>query len=134
MNEMAEAFQKETGLADLLILNGYVTKEEQQKRYDAQPKLYAPAGCSEFESGYSFEFSLYQNGTFQNFTTEDEHKWIAEHCAEFGIVQRYPESRAAVTEVSNRPEVFRYVGKPHAWYMTENDLCLEEFLALYGVE
>ena len=29
---------------------------------------------------------------------------------------------------------FRYVGVEAAAYMTENNLCLEEFLALYGVE
>ena len=29
---------------------------------------------------------------------------------------------------------FRYVGLEAAKYITENQLCLEEFLALYGVE
>lgn len=130
INELAEAFQKETGLADLLVLNGYITKDEQRKRYEGKPDLYALPGCSEFESGYSFEFSLYAHGAFKDFTVTDDHKWIAEHCAEFGIVQRYPESRKEITGVSNRPEVFRYVGKPHAWYMHENDLSLEEYSEL----
>ena len=138
LNEMATAFEKEKNLTDLLILNGYVTKEQQKQRYEedlrrtgkTESELYALPGCSEFESGYSFELSLYRNGTYMNFTTEDEHSWLTEHCAEFGLIQRYPESRSAVTKVSNRPEVFRYVGQPHAWYMTQNDLCLEEYIEL----
>ena len=138
LNELAAAFQKETGLTDLLVLNGYITKEEQKQRYEAdlqrtgktESELYALPGCSEFESGYSFELSLFRNGNYLDFTTEDEHKWIAEHCAEFGIVQRYPEACKDKTGVSNRPEVFRYVGKPHAWYMQQNGLSLEEYSEL----
>ena len=32
------------------------------------------------------------------------------------------------------PWHFRYVGEEAAQFIMENDLCLEEFLALYGVE
>ncbi len=138
LNALAEGFQKETGLTDLLVLNGYITKENQKKRYEAdlqrtgktESELYALPGCSEFESGYSFELSLYSHGNYLDFTTDDEHKWIAEHCADYGIIQRYPEGSEQATGVSNRPEVFRYVGKPHAYYMHENSLSLEEYTAM----
>ena len=45
-------------------------------------------------------------------------------------MQRYPESSKDITGVSNRPEVFRYVGKPHAQYMAKNNLSLEEYTEL----
>lgn len=127
LNEMTEAFYQETGLADLLVKNGYVTKATQQFLYNMGGEM---PGCSEFESGYTLEFSLFQNGMFIEFTADDAHKWILEHCAEFGFVQRFPEGKADITGVSDRPWVFRYVGVPHAWYMAQNDLCLEEYIAL----
>lgn len=127
LNEMTEAFYRETGLADLLVKNGYVTKETQKSLYNMGGEM---PGCSEFESGYTLEFSLFQNGMFTDFIADDVHKWILEHCAEFGFVQRYPEGKADITGVDNRPWVFRYVGTPHAWHMAQNDLCLEEYIDL----
>ena len=35
-----------------------------------------------------------------------------------------------MTGVSGKPDVFRYVGIPHAWFMKKNDLCLEEYLTV----
>lgn len=127
LNEMTEAFFQETGLADLLVKNGYVTRATQKQLYEMGGEM---PGCSEFESGYTLEFSLFQNGMFTEFTADDAHKWIPEHCAEFGFVQRYPEDKADITGVENRPWVFRYVGVPHAWYMYQNNLCFEEYIAL----
>lgn len=138
LNQMAKAFYEETGLSDLLVLNGYVTRETQKRLYEADLQrtggsssdLYALPGCSEFESGYAFELSLLQNGIFKDFTDEDAHEWILKHCAEYGFVQRYPEGKSEYTHVDDRPWVFRYVGAPHAWYMYQNDLCLEEYVEL----
>jgi D-alanyl-D-alanine carboxypeptidase len=35
-----------------------------------------------------------------------------------------------VTGVSDYPDYFRYVGVPHAAYMAEHNLCLEEYVEL----
>ena len=51
---------------------------------------------------------------------------------------RYPADKSgsadSVTGIIYEPWHFRYVGVEAAAYMTANNLCLEEFLALYGVE
>ncbi len=39
-----------------------------------------------------------------------------------------------MTHVMGESWHFRYVGEEAAKYMTENNLVLEEFVALYGVE
>jgi hypothetical protein len=55
-----------------------------------------------------------------------------EHCAEYGFIVRYPESKKEVYGMSCYPGHYRYVGTEAAQYIMDNDLCLEEFLALYG--
>lgn len=138
LNRMAKDFYEATGLSDLLVLNGYITKDAQKQLYEADLQrtgagtsdIYAMPGCSEFESGYAFELGLLQNGMFMDFTAEDDHAWILKHCAEYGFVQRYPEGKSEFTHEENKPWVFRYVGVPHAWYMYKNNLCLEEYVEL----
>ena len=58
---------------------------------------------------------------------EPECQWMAEHCAEFGFILRYPADKEDVTEINYEPWHLRYVGKPAATYIMENGLCLEEF-------
>ena len=57
-------------------------------------------------------------------------KWLTEHCTEYGFVLRYPKDKQEITGWYE-PWHFRYVGEEAAKYMTENNLCLEEFLALF---
>ena len=61
-------------------------------------------------------------------------QWLAEHCAEYGFILRFPADKTDVTGVMGESWHFRYVGPEAASYIMENGLCLEEFLALYGVE
>lgn len=136
LNHLAADYYEATGHSDLLIREGYVTEESQKQLYEAD--LRATGGTSdvplpgfnEFESGYTFELSLFVNGTFQDFTGEGDSEWILRHCAEYGFIQRYPEDKTDYTHVYDQPSVFRYVGKPHAWYMYKNKYCLEEYTEL----
>ena len=57
-------------------------------------------------------------------------KWLTKHCAEYGFVLRYPADKEEITGW-NEPWHFRYVGEECAKYMTENNLCLEEFIAQF---
>ena len=58
---------------------------------------------------------------------EPECIWMAEHCAEYGFIIRYPEDKQDITEINYEPWHLRYVGIPAATYIMENGLCLEEF-------
>ena len=138
INKMAADFQTATGHTDLFVLSGFVSKDEQKRRYEADLQRtgnetstsFDLPGCNDFESGYTFELSLFINGVFEDFTDEGDYAWILQHCAEYGFVQRYPEGKSEFTHVTDRPWVFRYVGTPHAWYMYKNKLCLEEYTEL----
>ena len=61
----------------------------------------------------------------------DVYKWMAEHCQEYGFIVRYPLGKSDYYVRACYPGHFRYVGVEAATYIMENDLCLEEFLALY---
>ena len=58
-------------------------------------------------------------------------KFHKEHCAEYGFILRFPVDKADITGVMYEPFHFRYVGVEAAQYMTENNLCLEEFVEMF---
>lgn len=104
--------------------------------YDDAAKIVLPPGTSEHQTGLCCDITdvyrslknpdeLSQTETFQ---------WLNAHCEEYGFILRYPENKEEITDVIYEPWHFRYVGEEAARYIKENDLCLEEFLALYGVE
>lgn len=68
--------------------------------------------------------------THSPFKPEGNYAWLQSHCAEYGFVQRYTADKTDVTGVAAQNWHYRYVGVPHAMYMTEQNLCLEEYLAL----
>jgi len=58
-------------------------------------------------------------------------QYLAEHCAEYGFILRYPMGRYEYTGWEYTPNQFRYVGKDAAAYIMEKGISLEEFLLAY---
>ena len=56
--------------------------------------------------------------------------WLRENCAQYGFILRYPSDKEAITGRSEAWH-FRYVGIEAARYIMDNNLCLEQFVALY---
>ena len=94
-----------------------------------------PAGHSEHQTALCCDITDYyheiKNDAIAQIATV---QWLAEHCDEYGFVLRFPQEKRDITHVMGESWHFRYVGVEAAKYMKENDLCLEEFVALYGVE
>ena len=55
-------------------------------------------------------------------------KWLLNHSAEYGFILRYPAGKTDITGVAWEPWHFRYVGADAAKQITEDGICLEEFL------
>lgn len=133
MASMIFDFYDATGLSNILIYGGYRSTEFQQKLYDDdlletgsdESTRVAKAGYSEHESGLAFDFTTYPDYDYQG---EGEYAWFTENCYKYGFIIRYPESKEQITKIQYEPWHFRYVGKPHAYYMTKNNLCLEEYI------
>lgn len=88
-------------------------------------------GHSEHNAGLAADIvcESYQN-LDEGFADTAAGKWLAANCAQYGFIIRYPDRKTDITGVINESWHFRYVGKKAAEYMTEHDLCLEEFVEL----
>lgn len=103
---------------------------------DVAKTIVAYPGTSEHQTGLSCDITdRYRETKDSSLAQTDTYKWLCEHCTDYGFVVRYPEDKSgsadSVTGIIYEPWHFRYVGQEVAKYMTENNLCLEEFVALY---
>lgn len=136
MATMIDDFYEEYNNGTLIIYGSYRTNEFQQQLYndfiastadDGEAPIVAKPGFSEHETGYAFDFSETVNLDYQG---TGDFKWINENSYKYGFIVRYPEDKEDITEFRYEPWHFRYVGIPHANYMTKNNLCLEEYIDL----
>lgn len=138
LNEMLDDFYVATGHQDILILSGYRTTERQQELYDEDlaatgqetSTRVARPGYSEHETGYALDVTLYADGVQYDYDGTGDYDWLNQNCGHYGYILRYAEDKVDVTGYQAEPWHYRYVGQPHATYMYENNLCLEEYLAL----
>ena len=115
------------GRASQIAWPDYPTVED----YAEAERYVAPPGESDHQTGLGVDItdryysSLDSSKLDQGFMT-----WLREHCAEYGFILRYPPAKESIT---GRSELyhFRYVGVEAAEYIMENNLCLEQFVALY---
>lgn len=101
----------------------------------AAARIVTPPGASEHQLGLCADIT----DQFYEVKTHDLEntamfQWMLAHCQEYGFILRYPADKEDITGIMYEPWHFRYVGVDAATYIMENGLCLEEFLALYGVE
>mgnify|MGYP003197856329 FL=1 len=133
MASMIFDFYDATQLSNILIYGGYRSTEFQQSLYDAdlletgseESTRVAKAGYSEHETGLAFDLTTYPDYDFQG---QGDYAWFTENCYKYGLIVRYPENKEQITKIQYEPWHFRYVGIPHAYYMTKNNLCLEEYI------
>ena len=92
--------------------------EEDALRTVAQP------GYSEHHTGLAVDF----NDVTDAFEKSDAYRWLTEHAAEYGFVQRYKKEKSAVTGIDRESWHYRYVGKDHAQEMERLNYCLEEYV------
>lgn len=99
------------------IADAYRTWEEQEGKQ-------TPPGYSDHHTGYCIAIRYYDGVSI-----EKDH-WIYQNCYKYGFVVRYPEGKGSITGVSDYTFCLRYVGVAHATYMTQNNLCMEEYVEL----
>ena len=119
----------------LFVVSGYRSYYRQEEVYagwanrDGTEKAdtySSRAGHSDHQTGYTFDL----NSLDQSFAYTQEGIWLAEHCAEFGFIIRYPEGKEAYTGYIYEPWHVRWVGVDKAKKLTESGLSLEEY---YGI-
>ena len=139
--DMLDAFREETGLKKINVISGYRSVQSQQEIYrqklELMGRIYTKShvqtpGFSEHHTGLCVDFSIYNadDGSSTDFDATGEYEWFLKNAWKYGFVLRYPEDKKDITGISYEPWHFRFVGVPHAYYMTENNLCLEEYVGL----
>ena len=135
MARMIQDFYDKYENDTLVIYGSYRTKDFQQELYgndleetgeDSSERV-APAGYSEHESGLAFDFSDNVNYDYDG---TGDFAWLNENCYKYGFIVRYQKDKENITKFRDEPWHFRYVGIPHAYYMNEHKLCLEEYIEL----
>ncbi len=107
-----------------IFTNNIVVKgKEHTLRYSAVP------GTSEHQTGLTMDISCaaLRYDLTTAFANTAEGKWVAENAHLYGFTIRYPKGKTKITGYAYEPWHIRYVGKPLAKYLYENDLTLEEY-------
>ncbi len=104
------------------LYNNYVARDGQAAAdtYSARP------GHSEHQTGLALDI----NSTDGSMATSAEGLWLAEHCAEYGFVIRYPKGKEHITGYMYEPWHIRYLGTDLAAELTSSGLTVEEYFGL----
>ncbi len=139
--DMLSDFQSDSGLKKINVISGRRSVEDQQDIYSNKAKKYGKTyakkyvqtpGYSEHHTGLCVDLSVFNasDGSTEDFDGSGVYDWFGANAWKYGFILRYPEEKESVTGINYEPWHFRYVGVPHAYYITQNGLCLEEYLEL----
>lgn len=137
------------------MISGYRSIAQQQANYDSNYQNYLASGLSEEEARAKTEEYIAlpnasehttglavditstalanqegSSGLLPDLENYPEGLWLKENAPKYGFVLRYPKAKEAITGINFEPWHFRYVGVENAVYMTENNLTLEEYIAI----
>ena len=133
---MANAIHSEVGLNYLKLGTGYRTYETQQDLSNRYPATAALPGYSEHHTGYGVDLQVWDKDQRVTYDLDDPNQncqkiysWISANAYKYGFIRRFSPDKDLITGIASDRWHYRYVGVPHAYYMTSNNLCLEEYLA-----
>jgi len=129
LKELMDGFYEAEHNSDIYIIGGYRTADEQDEKYYANNSSFQ-GGYSDYHTGRSFDMAIFPKDSSSGYySATGVYSWIDEHAAEYGFVVRFPEGKESYTGERARDYTYRYVGAPHAMYMKQNNLCLEEYIS-----
>lgn len=131
---MLNAMYSETGLNKVILGTGYRTYEEQQQIATDFPATAALPGFSEHHTALGIDINGWVDGKYcaldgSNTEAKTMYSWLNANAYKYGYVRRFIPEKDSYTGVTTDRWHYRYVGVPHAYYMTTQNLCLEEYLA-----
>jgi D-alanyl-D-alanine carboxypeptidase len=109
--------------------SGFRDFDEQKRLYDEmRDKSYVqPPNHSEHHTGLAVDIYALGLNTYE-MSSSREGKWLAGNAWKHGLILRYAEDKSDITQIAYEPWHFRYVGIPHAFSISQNNLCLEEYI------
>ncbi len=125
------SYDYQTGLFDRQVQRNVSQGYANEEAIAVAATVVAKPGTSEHQTGMAVdivtpEYQRLDEGIAQR----PEIQWLFEHAHEYGFILRYPQDKTETTKIIYEPWHYRYVGVEAATYMKENNLVLEEYLAL----
>ena len=125
-----------------LVNEGYRSHARQQELLNRRIAEYRDAGCDETEARRLALQQVALPGTSEHELglavdiiadgtkcgNETVYRWLRENAPEYGFILRYPADKTELTGIEYEPWHYRYVGQAAAKEMTEQGICLEEYL------
>ncbi len=93
----------------------------------------AKAGYSEHQTGLAMDIegeTTLGTGLTAEFGESPEGIWVAENCADYGFIIRYPKGKTKITGYIYEPWHLRYVGVDAAQEITELGVTFEEYILM----
>lgn len=128
------------GEREIVPVSGWRSQAEQQSIWDGSLAEHGPTftrtfvaypGHSEHQTGLAVDLARRApeiDFLCPDFPHEGLCQAFRERAASFGFIERYPAGKESVTGIGAEPWHFRYVGLPHALFMAEHAMVLEEYL------
>lgn len=118
-NRLMRAYYDATSNTEIMFNYGYLEVGKEKSNSESSSALDIQLHIKRNDGGYEY---------ISNITP---YSWLFDHMASYGFVQRFPAEKSELTgDTRSGYTAIRYVGVPHAAYMRENGLCLEEYLNL----
>lgn len=98
--------------------------------YEKTAMSIAPPGQSEHNAGVAADITsvCWKGEITEEFDRTPEFSWLYNNAHRFGFILRYPKDKTGITGYIYEPWHYRYVGCPHAKYIRETGITLEEYL------
>ena len=118
----------------LYVRQAYRSYADEARRYElmtATGQAAQKPGESSYQTGLSVTLvgeSWRTAELTEAFAASKEARWLSQHAAEYGFIQRYPEGKEDITGWTYEPWHYRYVGVSAAKTMAAQGLCLEELV------
>ncbi|NLW88749.1 MAG: M15 family metallopeptidase [Clostridiaceae bacterium] len=111
----------------LYVMSSFRSFEKQRALFDEDPETAAEPGFSEHHSGLALDVYVYMYAG-AGFLNSEAGKFVNRNAHDYGFIIRYPRGKEKVTGFPFEPWHIRYVGSPHARYISLNNITLEEYI------
>ena len=111
----------------LYIRSSYRSASEQEHILEETPEVAANINASEHQTGLSLDVYVPSYAGYALIKTPAGQA-VYENCWQYGFIIRYPYAGEKITGIPHEPWHIRYVGYPHAEYISKNHITLEEYI------
>ncbi|HAM68964.1 MAG TPA: hypothetical protein DCP68_05060 [Ruminococcus sp.] len=121
-NRLMKAYYSATANKEIMFNYGYLETNQEKSN-------------PESSTGLDVQLHLkHDDGAYEYVQNVAPYSWLFDHMASYGFILRYPPDKSDLTGERGGYTAIRYVGVPHAAYMAEKGLCLEEYLDMLKKE